>query len=251
MLADGMNTIRTTAEQVNQWSIWILYVISLMYIVHLQKKNKYISYVKVSVIGIIIICNPVFAGIVGNIFFSDNRYFRIIWILPIYIVIALVASEISEQKGKKVAVLVAITICLSGNWIGTGNFVIAENPYKLPQATIDICEYFKDTKEYKEGRLKISVDPELSCYIRQYDGNIILQYGRQSTVYTESQEAKTVYAQLQTGNIDIETLTSGLRIDNCDYVVIKEGKVLKEDMQEYGYVYQEGVSGYEIYKDIW
>lgn len=249
MLIDGINTITTTAEQVNQWAIWMLYVISLLYLCFLQKKYTNVSYVKESIIGIIVICNPIFAGMVGNLLFSDNRYFRIIWILPIYIVIALSAADISEKKGKGFAILGIFILCLLGKWIGTGNYRIAENLYKIPQAAIDICEYMESTEEYQKGNIKISVDPKLSCYIRQYDGNIILQYGRQATVYTESEHAEIVFEQLNSENIDVEKLTLGLKADECDYVVVEEGKVTIEDMKKYGYIYQDTVCGYEIFKD--
>ena len=176
--------------------------------------------------------------------------------MPVYCVIAIAASDfcLSKHKWKTAVILCVVIIFIMGKFEFTQNFSLAENIYKLPQEVIDICEYFKQTKEYASGQLKISAEPYLSTFIRQYDPHIHLQFGRTSTVYTESMEAEMAYVQISIEKgeeRDIYLLTKALRNDGCRFLVIESEKVTDNEMRTYGYAYTDTVGGYEIYSDFW
>lgn len=256
MIKEGMEIIRFTTWLVDQWHIWILYAVSITYIIYCRKKYMFSYYARISVISTVIVFNPLFCGFIIRYFFTYSRYFRVLWLMPVYCVIAIAASDFSFSKHKwKIAIIICtIIIFITGKFEFTKNFSLAENIYKLPQEVIDICEYFKQTKEYASGQLKISAEPYLSTFIRQYDPHIHLQFGRTSTVYTESTDAEMAYVQISIDKDeerDIFLLAKALRNDGCRFLVIESEKVTDDKMRAYGYAYTDTVCGYEIYYDFW
>lgn len=254
MIKEGMETIAFTIWLVDQWPVWILYLASITFLFLNNKKHLFSQYIKVSITGILIIFNPLFCGFITKFFFSDSRYFRTLWLLPIYFVIAIAAAEICANKKIIYFFICIILTCITGKFEFTENISFAENIYKLPQEVIDICEYFKQTEEYANNLLKISAEPYLSTFIRQYDSNIRLQFGRSSTVYTESVEAEMAFVQISVNageERDLYLLTKALRNDKCSYLVIGEGKIIHDEIQSYGFIYLDTISGYEIYQDTW
>lgn len=251
-----MEVIGFTTWLVDQWYIWILYAVSIIYIIYCKKKYMFSDYARISIISTVIVFNPLFCGLIIRYFFTYSRYFRVLWLMPVYCVIAIAASDfcLSKHKWKTAVILCVVIIFIMGKFEFTQNFSLAENIYKLPQEVIDICEYFKQTKEYASGQLKISAEPYLSTFIRQYDPHIHLQFGRTSTVYTESMEAEMAYVQISIEKgeeRDIYLLTKALRNDGCRFLVIESEKVTDNEMRTYGYAYTDTVGGYEIYSDFW
>ena len=254
MIKEGMEIIAFTFWLIDQWATWALYIASIIYLIFHRRKHLFSHYAKVSVIGIIIIFNPLFCGFIVRYFFSYTRYFRVLWLFPIYFVIAISATDYCAYKSRLKMIVCVILICLTGKIDFTHNLSFADNIYKLPQEVIDICDYLKQTEEYMAGQLKISAEPYLSTFIRQYDPNIRLQFGRSSTVYTESVEAEMAYVQISADaneERDLFLLTKALRNDRCCYMVIEEGKLIHDEIYNYGFLYIDTVSGYEIYQDIW
>lgn len=253
MIQTGIEALRWTIEMVAQWKIWVVYGISILYILFFWENRKAKDFAKVSLIGIFFIFNPLFAGLVIKLFFSYSRYFRILWILPIYFVIAMAATEISAERGRAVLCICTCVICIAGSLMyTTDNFELPKNLYKVPQSAVDICEYFKDTEEYQSGEVKICVEPYLSAYIRQVDGNIRLEFGRE-IYFSNSVKSGIAYNQLYYGDertIDVSILADALKTDHCQYFVIDEGKVNKTEMQEFGYIFTDLVGEYEIYKAL-
>lgn len=254
MTKEGMEIIAFTTWLVDQWYIWILYAISVIYLIYQKKKYLFSDYAKIAIVSTLIVFNPLFCGFIVRYFFTYTRYFRILWLMPVYCVIAIAATDFCSSRRKFSVVMCAIMIYVTGKFEFTGNFSFAENIYKLPQEVVEICEYFKQTEEYSNGQLKISAEPYLSTFIRQYDSRIRLQFGRSSTVYTESAEAEVAFVQIgieQGKERDLYLLTKALRNDSCRYLVIEAEKVTDEEMQAYGYAYTDTVCGYEIYQDMW
>jgi len=253
MIDSGNQIIKNTVELVDQWSIWLLALLALIYL-GTKVKTKESSYVVgVMSLGIIIIFNPFCAEIICNYFFPANRYFRLLWILPIFFIIAFAGAELSK-KGGEILILCILIIILSGSCIFTeDNFQVADNIYKIPQEAIEICIFFQSTEEYKMENFKVSVDPQISSYIRQYDADIMLHFGREPGVGTTSIYDRAAFQQLILEDytmIDTVEVVSAISRDECKYAAYEIGKVDKEIMQKGGYNFVQTIGQYEIFKNV-
>lgn len=252
ILKEGWEALLWSAGSVDQWYIWAIYLAAMLYIFKYVKNVMMRDYLQISVISIIIICNPATVWIVINYMFYIERYFRFFWMMPVYLVIAMAAAEISSRKGGKTACVLTLLLCMAGTSIFPENYEFPKNAYKVPQEAVAICSYFQNTDEYKQGNLKICADPELSCYIRQVDGRIRLHFGRTPGAYSKSLKREIAFNQLimeDASQISIEQLTDAMHTDECRYAVIKEGKVNSVQMEQYGYSHINSFMGYEIYKE--
>ena len=175
------------------------------------------------VILLLLYFNPLFAELVFGVA-GGEIYYRIIWLLPITIVIAYTCvcilgdmvrkqndsgrDRTSEGKVKKGLPSIVAAVCLGGLIVISGSFIYdnpffhkAENLYHVPDSVVHICDAIN-----VPGREVMAVFPlELVQYVRQYSPVTRMPYGREMTVerwnyYNPLCEA--MYAQV----IDMEVL---------------------------------------------
>lgn len=157
-----------------------------------------------------------------------NVYCRMFWTLPISAVIAYVVAYAMkhtnhERRRMIVFVLAFVVLALSGKYMFTErNYVEAANMAKLPGDVPGICEIIEaDAKEHKIGSMKAIVENDLVCYIRQYDGNILMNYGR----YELSQGNEYV-SLLNAEVFDGRDLLSLASNSQSNYLVLRNSKDL-------------------------
>ncbi|MDE6925993.1 MAG: hypothetical protein K2P59_12155, partial [Acetatifactor sp.] len=127
MTKEGMEIIAFTTWLVDQWYIWILYAISVIYLIYQKKKYLFSDYAKIAIVSTLIVFNPLFCGFIVRYFFTYTRYFRILWLMPVYCVIAIAATDFCSSRRKFSVVMCAIMIYVTGKFEFTGNFSFAEN----------------------------------------------------------------------------------------------------------------------------
>ena len=182
---------------------------------------------------------------------SANTYYRILWIIPMYVTIAyaftkFIASLKSSVKKRIAVCVVAVVIAITGSCVYANEYVfMAENVYHIPQNVIDICDRIapKDGEE----RIRVAFPPELVYYVRQYNTDILMPYGREyvdNNYYTGVFEVMKAEGVMKTAELLYYT-----RIDFDRYIIIPTDKEMDEDITDFDVKLVDTIDGYNIYED--
>lgn len=229
--------------------IWFL--LSLFYLLMTEKrKHVRILFLYVPIILLSAFFNPLLARVIYD-YIGDEIYYRILWLVPITVVIAFAAVEIyGRLRGKKktvFALAAAALIMVSGSCIYQNPFFHkAENLYHVPQSVVDIC----DAIEVEGREVKAVFPAELLQYVRQYSPVVVMPYGREILVERwNSTTGSALYEVMESDKIDAKQLAELVREEWCAYIILPKGKEVTGDLRDYDFEVFGNVDGYVIYKD--
>lgn len=222
------------------------FLIAWLYLFICEKnKNKRIMLVYTPALILLIFFNPLFHKLLTGLT-EEAIYFRILWLLPITIVIGYAVVRIfhSLQGAKRVwfGIVALVTIVLSGKLVYTNPlFSQAENSYHVPQEVVEICDAIRI-----EGREVMAAFPEeFILYVRQYSPYVCMPYGREVYMGGYSE----FFYLLRQEEIEVEELATLAKQHGCHYVILSEEKQLVGDMADYQYEVFGKVDNYVVYRD--
>lgn len=234
---------------------FILYFLAIMFVFFIDKEKRNF-FVYPALLILFLIINPLFYQLITTYIFADNVYYRILWLLPLPIVIAYVFTYIiSQQKDNLyrgvIFIIVSILIILSGEFIYKFddehmNFEVAENYYKLPNATIGVSQLIHEDAA-DGGSLKLAAPYLLATTIRQYDASIPLLYGRVAEYYNYT-DANTVAAQLNSDIPDLNVVIKIAQDYDCRYFALYTWQTPEINPTELGAELVGTVEYYRVYK---
>ncbi|MBE5867404.1 MAG: hypothetical protein E7293_00370 [Lachnospiraceae bacterium] len=223
-----------------------LFLVALVYLFLCEKdKNKRILFVYTPVIVLLLFFNPLFYRIFYEILGSEI-YFRIIWLLPLAVVVAYAVVHMCVRLQGKVrtgfALICAVVLILSGKLVYSSPlYSPAENTYHVPQKVVDICDAIE-----VEGREVMAAFPtEFLLYVRQYTQGVCMPYGR--TVLMGYYD--DFHGLIMSEEIQVEELAQMAKASKCHYVILPEKTVLIGDMEAFDYEVFDSMHGYVIYVD--
>lgn len=168
---------------------------------------------------------------------GDEVYWRILWLIPLAIVIPYAGCILLKRLDgiKKWAVfavmLLVLAVCgrpvLSTEW-----FEPSVNAYKIPQYVIEVCDLLP-------SNIHAMVSNRLMPYIRQCDPTITLEYGRNALNYngiteTDSKE-QLLYLEAQKSEIDLSVLLPLAREADITFLVFSNNRTYIGNWEDYGY----------------
>lgn len=225
------------------------FLLAVVYLL-IKEKRKHIRivFVYVPIILLLLFFHPLFARIVYG-FVGDEIYYRILWLMPITVVIAYAAVHLyGNIKGRiriAFAAACAVLVMISGSYIYSNPyFHKAENIYHMPQTVVDICGVIE-----VEGREVMAVFPvEMIQYVRQYSPVVCMPYGREQIVerwnyYNE------MYMVMEAEVVDVERLAVLAKECLCHYIILPQDQELKGSFYDYDYILFDTIDGYHIYLD--
>ncbi len=194
--------------------------------------------------------------------FDEGReYYRLLWLIPQYIVLAyaacLILNKIKHDAVKRATfVIMLLVIVFTGKYVYTEGVYMkkAENLYHIPQDVIDICELVAPKDE--EERVTVAFPEELTWFVRQYDSNILMPYGAD---YIEEGYLEPVYNAYKNvdeingvGVLNSDQLIEATRFAECVYVVVPEDtktRKVSKDLETLGLKLVDKVGHFYVYKD--
>ncbi|MEE3495026.1 MAG: hypothetical protein VZR06_07695 [Butyrivibrio sp.] len=194
--------------------------------------------------------------------FDEGReYYRLLWLIPQYIVLAyaacLILNKIKRDAVKRATfVIMLLVIVFTGKYVYTEGVYMkkAENLYHIPQDVIDICELV--APEDEEERVTVAFPEELTWFVRQYDSNILMPYGAD---YIEEDYPDLVYYAYKNvdeingvGVLNSDQLIEATRFAECVYVVVPEDtktRKVSKDLETLGLKLVDKVGRFYVYKD--
>ena len=227
----------------------VLFAVGIVYLFFTEKdKGRKTLLVYASICLFALFFFPLFAAVVIHIL-DEETYYRILWLMPVNLVVAYAAVKLMIQRKNVwqkivVGLLAVILIAKGGDYVyDHPTFVKAENLYNLPQMVVDIGKVL----EPEEGWVMAAVEPELLPYMRQYSANIHMPYGREMLV-GRWERHHLLYDEMTAEVIQPETLYEQIERNFCDYVVLRQNHQIDGTLEEYGAEKIANVYGYDIYK---
>ncbi|NLL77815.1 MAG: hypothetical protein GX235_11330 [Clostridiales bacterium] len=235
-----------------------LFLLSLIFLLFKEKdKRRRAIFVYTPLTLLFLFFFPIFRKIFVRLMSGEgDTYYRVLWLIPMGVIIAYagvrLAGMVYAKKGKwmKWAVLTALSIAIvfSGKYVYASQYMSkAENLYHLPQTVIDICDLI--APEDGEERIWSVFPTDLVYFVRQYDTDIQMLYGREM-VEPKWQYAEPVHSIMNhPTTIDIEELLKLTRERYCTYIVLPSNKDVTEDPENFGLKLLDTVDGYPVYYD--
>lgn len=224
-----------------------IFLLALLYLWMTEKdKCRRALLVYVPTVLLALFFCPLFRKAFVGILDDSGTYYRILWLLQMSIVSAYAILRLCRRHPRIGAAAACIVIAVCGNYVYDSQHITpAENLYHLPQEAIDVA----DAIDTDEGAVMVLMPEELIHFVRQYDTNIWMPYGREVLIpgwdYTPE-----LYLEMERSEvIHTAALTEKASEYFCSYIVLKEDRKTDEPLTQYGYVLQNNVSGYLIYRN--
>lgn len=244
------NSISLFQEYMGTGLIFGWFLLSLFYLFWKEKRTHIRILMIYTPIGFLLFFfNPITAGLLQK-FLGNEVTYRVLWLLPVVIVIAYVAVQLYGALTGKARIyfagICAVLIVISGSCIYTNpHFGKAENKYHMPQVVVDICDAIK-----VEGREVMAAFPlELVQYVRQYSPVVCMPYGREQLVESWGHHFSELSVLLDQEEIDAGRLSKLAKEEMCHYIILPKEKNLIGDLLDYEYVLFESIGAYDIYLD--
>lgn len=250
IIKNGFNAITDSFKSFQgNGLVIILFLLSLVYL-GFGRKEKYVKdgLVKYSVYVLLVFFCPLWY-IYIYFFYDYEILYRILWLLPIGVVICYslvdVISKFSEKIRPWAFLGAVLLIVVSGEFtFRNENFHPAENEYHIPQVVVDICDEIS-----VEGReIRAAVPDELLPYVRQYTSMVCLPYGRETLMGSDVgwSELKML---LDADMVNTSEMAKMMRETDTPYLVVKNDKHFSESLSDYEFMYVTSIDEYDIYLD--
>lgn len=225
------------------------YLLTLIYLWITEKdRRRRILLLYVPLVVLILYFNPLFARLLYWAV-GEEIYYRILWLMPMTVVIAYGAVSIyGRLKGGKkylFAVFSAVLLMVSGSCVyASPHFHRAENLYHMPQEVVDICDAIQ-----VEGREVMAVFPsEMLSYVRQYTPLVCMPYGREMLVARWGM-SNPLYDAMEAGVLDMDVILPLAKTYSSHFVIVPGHKKIIGKVEDYGFVLVDQIDGYDIYQD--
>lgn len=237
------------------WMLIMLFLLSAIYLIVTETSQK-----KKIILGIIplIILVGFLLPITKIVFvaaFDDgsDTYYRVLWLIPMYVVMGYAACKfifsMRNKMWQRVALILTIAIlCSTGSLVYLNkNITVAENLYHIPQKVIDICDQISPGEG--QPRVRAAFPSELVHFVRQYDTDILMPFGREMVV-TQWDYYNPVYEVMEKPEvIRAKDLLEATRETKCKYIILYKDRKIDRNLEDAGLQLLSTVQGYNIYLD--
>lgn len=224
-----------------------LFLAALLYlfVTEKEKKNRIILLETSAVIGVLFFFPP-FKALMDVL--DEGTYYRILWLLPMSVVIAWAGVRlIGKHRRIGIAAVIALLI-LSGDYVyDSVHITKAENRYHIPDAVVAICDRIHPAEG--EERVTAVFPQELLYFVRQYDTDIQMPYGREVVEASWNLKTHPIYEVMEAEQINIGKLEKLATEALCQYIILNRAKPVSGVPEEFGLTKLEDVGGYSIYRN--
>lgn len=232
-------------------SLLLLFVASLIYLwIAEKKKERKVVLVYVSVAVLALFFCPFFADFIMIKMQEEEIYYRILWALPMGVVIAYAAVKFLSGLKKKwlqaaLLSLLVVYIVIGGHQVyKSPQFSKAENVYQVPDAVVNICDAINIP-----GREVMAVFPnELIQYVRQYSPTVVMPYGYDILVERWNMDDE-LEEEMSKDISDAEVLADMARQRGCHYIILNQNHLMDGSLLDYEYTLFLQTDGYDVYVD--
>ncbi len=225
----------------------ILFIICLIYLWFTEddKKTKYLLVYAPAIFQILFFI-PYFYLLYNKL--DKGTYYRILWIMPMTVVIAYSACKVMSRHTRVGLILVSLLLVISGTYVYKSEYMSkAENLYHLPQETIEICDMIKPAEG--EERVWAAFPAEQIHFVRQYTSEIQMPFGRDSLVESWDHVPNAIFDAYKEPEISVQTLSEHSEEYYINYFIFLKSKPLIGDPLAFDMEYLGETENYLVYKN--
>ncbi|MCR4990161.1 MAG: hypothetical protein K6A38_04785 [Lachnospiraceae bacterium] len=244
--------LKTARDFMGMKLLLVLTVISWIYLIKAEKNRVHrILFVYAPAVVMLVFICPLSYKIYELTRLDPDTYYRILWTIPcgIITVYGMVKLFGDTLKGRIIgAIICALLIALCGDYVyDSPHLYRSENAYAIPQDPINVVDSLRAHDDHQ--RISVLVPSVLMLYVRQYDANINMPYGRE--VYDVRKDyTHPVYEVFELPEIiDLDKLLDVTREFQVEYIVFYAGQKTDVTPEEAGLTYIDTQGNYTIYQD--
>ena len=202
---------------------WLLFLLCLIYLLIFHRKKPYFRFLAgyLTIVLLVFWC-PLTEKIM--IRFIGDTFWRLLWLVPVFPVMALTFTELLSGQKKKgsfflVFLLLLVTIGLTGRDYWTQEYVYSYgNRQKVPDAAAFICETIKADAAKEE--IMAAVDNRYAPYIRVYDASLKMPFGRNCRGSLTG-NSRRLYLAMSEEIPSAKKVSKYARRLGCNYLVVR------------------------------
>lgn len=251
LLSDNLDVIiQFYKNYIGNGFVFYLFLASLLYLVFTEKRKQIRTVLVIAPITIMLLFSfPPFKVMFDLLGLDSETYYRILWLLPMGIIIAYAGVKLFEEYVWVGVAVMCVLVIYTGTYVYKNpNITKAENGYHIPQVVINVCDVILPDEESDKDRVWAVFPSELIHYVRQYSDVICMPYGREALVDRWEFEYP-LKGLMEASKIQTEELVESVRNSWCEYVILSVNKKFTEPMENYDFELVETVNGYHIYRD--
>ena len=204
--------------------ILVLFLAAFLYLLIFHRKSRTVKFLLgYSVLIFCFYWFPLSAFLIEKMI--GDTYWRVIWLLPLFPVIAYAFTEIlSRFKDKKwmfvlCSLLLIGLVALAGKDYWSREYLFSYgNRQKVPDAVAFICETLHE--DAGEQEIMVAVDNRYAPYMRVYDASIRMPFGRMGRGALDK-KAKKLYREMLAKVPDGAVVGSLAKAEKCNYLVVR------------------------------
>lgn len=226
-----------------------LFLIALIYLLVTEKDVKIRRVLlESSVVITVLFFFPLFKMVMDKVE-EAGTYYRILWLLPMTIVIAYAGVKLIGRHTRIGMAAVVIVLVLGGEYLYKNIHITqAENRYHLPQSVITICDLIAPQED--EERVWVVFPSELLHFVRQYSSDIQMPYGRDMMVASWEHVEHPMYALMEADTVRVDLLAELADDYQCQYVILNKAKNTEGDPEACGLEKIAEVGGYDVFRNV-
>ena len=246
---DRMNTVIEVFKNYNGPGYYcVLFIIALLYLWFTEedKRIRALLIYTPSVIQVLFFI-PYFYMLYNML--DEGTYYRILWLMPMSVVIAYAGCKVIGVHTKIGLVLLSAILIMGGTYVYKSVYMSpAENAYHLPEEAVQICDMIKP----EEGRERVwAVFPtDLVHFVRQYTTTIQMPFGRNNMVAEWENYENAMYDFYIQPVLDVERLSELASEYYCNYIILDKERILENGkLEDYDIIKIGETDHYIVYRN--
>ncbi|MGN1180676.1 MAG: hypothetical protein ACI4SD_05620 [Suilimivivens sp.] len=231
--------------------LFVLTLAAWIYLLVTEKnKKKRILFVYAPVLILLLFLFPVSRKAFVAAGLDGETYYRVLWTIPFGMITACGACRFFGRHKRIGLVITSALIILCGNYVYKSGYISkAENLYHIPDTVIEICELIHPEDADENMQVMVVVPEELVHFVRQYDSDIRMPYGREMIASQWDYYNEVHAAMEETEVINLANLIEACRKEYCQYIVLSPSRKVDSDPEELGLTFLAEIDGYRVYLD--
>lgn len=229
----------------------LLTLVSLLYLL-ITEKDKTIRqlFVCAPVLILLLFLFPVSRKLFVAMGLDGETYYRVLWTIPMGMITAYGAVKFTGRHRRIGLVVSMALIVLCGSYVYKSDYISkAENLYHIPETVVKICDLIHPSDADPAVQVTAVFPEELVHFVRQYDSDIRMPYGREMIASQWDYYNKVHEAMEEDEILDPEKLVEACREEYCQYIILSESRKVTEDPEKAGLTLVGKMDGYLIYLD--
>ena len=229
-----------------------LFLVALIYLLITEKDRKIrIVLVESSLVILVLFFLPLFHTVM-ELVDDAGAYYRILWLLPMTIVIAYAGVKVIG-KHSRIGLVVLIGLCiLGGDYLyDNPNVSRAKNKHHIPEEVAAICEVIRPAEN--EERVWTVFPSELIHFVRQYTTDVQMLYGREQLVDADSWALKNnhpMFLLMEAETVELDLLAELADDYLVHYIILNKAKPVHGEAEDCGLERVAEIGGYDVYRNV-